>query len=85
MVLKCKCFLMFSNQVIVTLEGVTPETGCSVQVIPLDTKNTAKQLDRRKLNFQARTSYLPSEILWGQRLVKSNTGTFIVRATISQI
>jgi len=33
-------------EVIVTLEGVTPETGCSVQ---------------------ARTSYLPSEIVWGQR------------------
>eukprot|EP00092_Neocalanus_flemingeri_P101433 GFUD01129691.1.p1 GENE.GFUD01129691.1~~GFUD01129691.1.p1 ORF type:complete len:448 (-),score=102.64 GFUD01129691.1:27-1238(-) len=33
-------------EIIVTLEGVTPETGCSVQV---------------------RTSYLPSEILWGQR------------------
>merc|ERR1712210_36361 len=37
-------------QVIVTLEGVTPETGCSVQ---------------------ARTSYLPSEILWGQRFEHS--------------
>jgi len=37
-------------EVIVTLEGVTPETGCSVQ---------------------ARTSYLPSEILWGQRFEHS--------------
>ena len=33
-------------EVVFTLEGVTPETGCSVQ---------------------ARTSYLPTEILWGQR------------------
>jgi len=37
-------------EVIVTLEGVTPETGCSVQ---------------------ARTSYLPTEILWGQRFEHS--------------
>jgi len=37
-------------EIIVTLEGVTPETGCSVQV---------------------RTSYLPSEILWGQRFEHS--------------
>lgn len=37
-------------EVIVTVEGVTPETGCSVQ---------------------ARTSYLPSEIMWGQRFEHS--------------
>jgi len=37
-------------EIIVTVEGVTPETGCSVQV---------------------RTSYLPSEILWGQRFEHS--------------
>jgi len=37
-------------EVIITLEGVTPETGCSVQV---------------------RTSFLPSEILWGQRFEHS--------------
>jgi len=37
-------------EVIVTVEGVTPETGCSVQ---------------------ARTSYLPSEILWGHRFEHS--------------
>ena len=37
-------------EIIITLEGVTPETGNSVQV---------------------RTSYLPSEILWGQRFEHS--------------
>ena len=37
-------------EIILTLEGVTPETGFSVQV---------------------RTSYLPSEVLWGQRFEHS--------------
>ena len=69
-----------SKKVIVTLEGVTPETGCSVQVLKLllisfpETRSQALHLGRKEgvkvnhLIFQARTSYLPSEIVWGQRL-----------------
>ena len=59
MALKCKCFLMFSNQVIVTLEGVTPETGCSVQVIPLDTKKHCETIGHKEIKFSG-SNFLPS-------------------------
>ena len=52
-------FPVFSNQVIVTLEGVTPETGCSVQVIPLDTKKHCETIGHKEIKFSG-SNFLPS-------------------------
>ena len=52
-------------EIIVTVEGVTPETGCSVQVSTVTLQASIDTI------LQVRTSYLPSEILWGQRFEHS--------------
>ena len=52
-------------EIILTVEGITPETGNTIQVISPETKI-------EKFNFhQVRTSYLPNEILWGYRFEHS--------------
>ena len=60
-------FLKKRYEIVVLLEGVIEQTGNSIQV-PSPKK-------RKKMNFtacvfiQARSSYLPNEVLWGYRFV----------------
>ena len=54
-------------EIIVTLEGITPETGNTVQVCDEENKKNQIQI----ILFQVRTSYLPNEILWGYRFENS--------------
>ena len=54
-------------EIILTLEGIVPETGNNIQVH----KCGFYYLLRKQIMFQVRTSYLPTEILWGYKFEHS--------------
>ena len=47
-------------EIILTLEGIVPETGNNIQA-----ENVSAPVFYSPSCFQVRTSYLPTEILWG--------------------
>ena len=50
-------------EIVLTMEGTTPETGNTVQVVDVIQSRRSVNLN----SIKVRTSYVPSEILWGYR------------------
>ena len=53
-------------EIILTMEGITPETGNTIQVSTI-----LPFISMNMIMSQVRTSYLPNEILWGYRFEHS--------------
>ena len=61
-------FLKKRYEIVVLLEGVIEQTGNSIQVTFLKLQQQRRQQSPRD-SPQARSSYLPNEVLWGYRFV----------------